>query len=362
MDYLTNFYKNKAQILSEQVARLEAQLAALQEDAPASTFSGTGQGQQTFSDEQLRDQMRQHKRTGLFGAQVDDDKQDQEYRDASAELNRRSSAASAKAAPQKSAPAAPAASAATRGGADPDIQRGQFNTTDPDLGQNVKTAPPVKSSSVDRSKLYTGDDSWLSNATAPATLPSSFGGDRGQKTASSSDPMRHYGEPGVLPQKETPKFDVMSATKNLLDQMNKRGAQNTSPSGQADNTSSSSTSKRTPAENAAQVEADSEARATRGMHPGGRIESEDEESARLARQQADRESNAARVKADMRARATRGMNYGNNNTSSARGMQQQTPAPEEHSLMGDLGNAFYNAGRALFNLPKDVSKSIGRRI
>ena len=324
MDYLTNIYKNKAQILSEQVARLEAQLAALQEDAPASTFSGTGQGQQTFSDEQLRDQMRQHKRTGLFGAQVDDDKQDQEYRDASAELNRRSSAASAKAAPQKSAPAAPAAS--------------------------------------DRSKLYMGDDSWLSNATAPATLPSSFGGDRGQKTASSSDPMRHYGEPGVLPQKETPKFDVMSATKNLLDQMNKRGAQNTSPSGQADNTSSSSTSKRTPAENAAQVEADSEARATRGMHPGGRIESEDEESARLAQQQADRERNAARVKADSEARATRGMNYGNNNTSSARGMQQQTPAPEEHSLMGDLGNAFYNAGRALFNLPKDVSKSIGRRI
>ena len=319
MDYLTNLYKNKAQILSEQVARLEAQLAALQEDAPASTFSGTGQGQQTFSDEQLRDQMRQHKRTGLFGAQVDDDKQDQEYRDASAELNRRSSAASAKAAPQKSAPAAPAAS--------------------------------------DRSKLYMGDDSWLSNATAPATLPSSFGGDRGQKTASSSDPMRHYGEPGVLPQKETPKFDVMSATKNLLDQMNKRGAQNTSPSGQADNTSSSSTSQRTPAENAAQVEADSEARATRGMP-----ESESQRNRRLAQQQADRERNAARVKADSEARATRGMNYGNNNTSSARGMQQQTPAPEEHSLMGDLGNAFYNAGRALFNLPTDVSKSIGRRI
>ena len=91
MDYITRLYRSKAEQLQEQVNFLEAQLQQLAENSPpASTFSGAGKGQQTFSDEQLKDQMRQHKRSGFFGAEVADDKQSQEYRDAKAELERRS--------------------------------------------------------------------------------------------------------------------------------------------------------------------------------------------------------------------------------------------------------------------------------
>lgn len=340
MDYLTNFYKNKAQVLSEQVAILEAKLASLQEDAPASTFSGTGQGQQTFSDEQLRDQMRQHKRTGLFGAQVDDAKQDQEYRDAQAELNRRSSASSAKSAPQpQSQPQA--------------RQSAPQQTSTPKPQAQAKPQP--QSAPVDRSQLYTGDDSWLKDATAPAKLPGSFAGDRGDSgnAPKSSEPTRHYGEPATLPQQEQPKFDVMSATRNLLDQMNKKSAQTSATPQSNTPPSPSSANQKTPEQNAAQVAYDSESRATRGMP-----ESDSTRDARLAKQKADRNANAARVKADAEARATRGMNYGN---PSNRGMQPQTqaPAPEEqHTLMGDLGHAFYDAGRALFNLPRDVNKAL----
>jgi len=61
----------------------------LKEDAPASTFRGTGRGQQTFSDLELQNQMRQNKRTGLFGGEVSDENQSQEYLDAKAELARR---------------------------------------------------------------------------------------------------------------------------------------------------------------------------------------------------------------------------------------------------------------------------------
>lgn len=105
MDYITRLYRSKAEQLQEQVNFLEAQLQQLAENSPpASTFSGAGKGQQTFSDEQLKDQMRQHKRSGFFGAEVADDKQSQEYRDARDELARRSA--------PKSAPAAPVAKAA----------------------------------------------------------------------------------------------------------------------------------------------------------------------------------------------------------------------------------------------------------
>lgn len=91
MNYLTNHYKNLCEQYQHKINILEN---LLNEDAPASTFSGTGQGQQTFSDEQLRDQMKQNKRTGMFGADVSDDKQNQAYKDAQAELARRGGAKS----------------------------------------------------------------------------------------------------------------------------------------------------------------------------------------------------------------------------------------------------------------------------
>jgi hypothetical protein len=97
MDYITRLYQSKASQLQEQVNFLEAQLQHLVEygGAPASTFSGTGQGQQTFNDEQLKDQMRQFKKSGFFGAEVGEDKQSQEYKDARDELARRSAPKSA---------------------------------------------------------------------------------------------------------------------------------------------------------------------------------------------------------------------------------------------------------------------------
>jgi len=411
MDYLTNFYKNKAQVLSEQIQILEAKLARLHEDAPASTFSGSGKGQQTFSDQQLRDQMKQHKRTGLFGAEISRDKQSQEYRDAEDELSRRSSAG--KPAQQQSG----------------NQQRTQAPASQPKPQQAAPAQTPKAQPSqpsqpkFDASQVYTGDDSWLSNATAPAKLPSSFAGDRGDSgtSAKSSDPMRHYGEPGVLPPREEPKFDVLGATKNLLDQMNKKrddrdrgdsgsSAKSSDPMNQhvqprvlpprEEPKNKPDNRERTPAENAAQVEADaearanrgmpesesqrkarlakqeadrnanaarvkadSEARATRGMKPQG--ESEDQEAARLAQQQAQREMNAARVKADSRARATRGMNYQNEDEDEDEvedSVPAPTAAPEKPGLFGELGNAFANAGRALFGMPQEVSKSIGRRV
>ena len=94
MDYLTKFYKNQAEVLSEQIANLERQLKVLSEaEAPASTFSGSGAGQQRFSDLELQNQMRKHKRSGFLGAEVPDEKQSREYLEAKAELERRRGAA-----------------------------------------------------------------------------------------------------------------------------------------------------------------------------------------------------------------------------------------------------------------------------
>jgi len=89
MNYLTNHYRNLCEQYQSKINILKN---LLNEDAPASTFSGTGQGQQTFSDEQLRDQMKQNKRSNAFGPAISDDKQNQAYRDAQAELARRQGA------------------------------------------------------------------------------------------------------------------------------------------------------------------------------------------------------------------------------------------------------------------------------
>ena len=94
MDYLAKFYKNQSEVLSEQIKALEDQLEQLMEsEAPASTFRGTGAGQQRFSDLELENQMRKHKRSGFLGAEVPDEKQSKEYLEAKAELERRRGAA-----------------------------------------------------------------------------------------------------------------------------------------------------------------------------------------------------------------------------------------------------------------------------
>ena len=99
MNNLTNFYKNKSEVLAEQIKILENQLKQLEENAPASVFKAGAQGQQAFSDDQLRDQMRQHKKSSLFKTYRDED-QTQEYRDAQAELARREAAKNAPAKPE----------------------------------------------------------------------------------------------------------------------------------------------------------------------------------------------------------------------------------------------------------------------
>jgi hypothetical protein len=90
MDQMTRFFKNKSESLQAKVNLLEATIKNLTEaEAPATVFKGTGSGQQAFSNAELEDQMRRTKRGGLF-QKVSDEDQTQEYKDAKAELNRRS--------------------------------------------------------------------------------------------------------------------------------------------------------------------------------------------------------------------------------------------------------------------------------
>jgi hypothetical protein len=90
MDRLTKFYKHKSEVLMEKLNVLENELNYLKEDAPASVFKGTGEGQQAFSDTELEDQMKKFKKGGLL-QKVEDENQTQEYKDAKAELDRRRS-------------------------------------------------------------------------------------------------------------------------------------------------------------------------------------------------------------------------------------------------------------------------------
>jgi hypothetical protein len=90
MDQMTRFFKNKSESLQAKVNLLEATIKTLTEaEAPATVFKGTGSGQQAFSNTELEDQMRRTKRGGLF-QKVSDEDQTQEYKDAKAELGRRS--------------------------------------------------------------------------------------------------------------------------------------------------------------------------------------------------------------------------------------------------------------------------------
>lgn len=86
MNYLTNLYKNKAESLAKQIELLENQLKSLVEQTPGYTFTPGGQNAPRQSDADLEARARQIKKSGLFGAQVADDQQSQEYRDIQAEL------------------------------------------------------------------------------------------------------------------------------------------------------------------------------------------------------------------------------------------------------------------------------------
>jgi hypothetical protein len=162
MNQITNIYRLQAQKLQEQLSSLENELKQLTEDqAPAMVFSGTGQGQKRFSDQELEDQIRQNRRTGMFGAKVEDEKQNQAFKDAQAELARRRGAqnqpTSTAAAPASAAkPSAPAStSSGVRGGG---VAPGRKPT---EIVGDIPQQP-----------------AWLKDASGPLKLPGSFAGDR----------------------------------------------------------------------------------------------------------------------------------------------------------------------------------------
>lgn len=126
MNHLTNFYKHRSEVLAEQIKILENKLKRLHEDAPQSTFVPGGKDQPVWSDQALQDRARSIKKGGLL-QKVKDEDQSQEYKDIQAELGRRSKPRG--------------------GGADPDVQRGQFNTAElmaankPQRMQDLQTEP-----------------------------------------------------------------------------------------------------------------------------------------------------------------------------------------------------------------------------
>lgn len=162
MNQITNIYRLQAQKLQEQLSSLENELKQLTEDqAPAMVFSGTGQGQKRFSDQELEDQIRQNRRTGMFGAKVEDEKQNQAFKDAQAELARRRGGqnqptASAAAPASTAKPSAPASTdSGVRGGG---VAPGRKPT---EIVGDIPQQPD-----------------WLKDASGPLKLPGSFAGDR----------------------------------------------------------------------------------------------------------------------------------------------------------------------------------------
>lgn len=89
MDYLTNFYKSKAESLQEKINFLEKQLSDLNEQAPpARSFRAGDTSQAAWSEQELRERSRNIKKGGLF-QKVSDEEQSQEWKDIQAELARR---------------------------------------------------------------------------------------------------------------------------------------------------------------------------------------------------------------------------------------------------------------------------------
>jgi hypothetical protein len=147
MDYITKFYKNKAESLTEQVEALEAKLNFLQQlnesEAPPMIFSGTGKGQKAFSDEELRDQMRKNKLTSLFKNYTEEE-QTQEYKDAAAELARRQRAketASQKGSESRTTVATPTASRPSVSGTQAQVAAAQKPTVGGTKAPTTQKAP-----------------------------------------------------------------------------------------------------------------------------------------------------------------------------------------------------------------------------
>lgn len=259
MDYLTNFYKNKSEKLLEQIEILENKLKNIMEQSPpASVFVSGAKGQQAFSDEQLRDQMRANKRTNLFGPAIPDDKQSEAYRNAQAELNRRATAKTSNTA--SSAPAAPAAPARTQtqpsrtsaqSGSKQNSNIPYLLARDPSMPTPPAKGNPAPVSSAQRGvpvsrpqtqtqtqpSTYQGGpksdfaaqqraemmkgmvQDTLSGGTKPDTSfnPSLFGGSQPKATTEPYDPLKSSA-------------DLAQKTANLLSTMGKPGKQASSPS------------------------------------------------------------------------------------------------------------------------------------
>jgi len=142
MNHLTNLYRHRAEQLQEQVNMLEAMLKDLHEATPTAPKygtekrqSGSGMGDSDkmvdwtggtvnankswsqssggpaiadseAGDREIESRMRNLKKTGLFGAEISDDKQSAEYRELKGEQERRKAARSTASQPAK-APAKP---------------------------------------------------------------------------------------------------------------------------------------------------------------------------------------------------------------------------------------------------------------
>jgi hypothetical protein len=350
MNQLTNFYKNKAEILAEQIKFLENQLKQLAEDAPGYSFTPGNKNAPRQSDADLQARARSIKKSGLFGAEISDDKQSQEYRDIQAELaSRKGTQTSAgnleKTQPKTSIPAAPPATVTRsepptiskpkvelRPPAPTPIQKGADKSYDdvesvrsrrsaetqadrqraatPDLLQRDPSVPtPPKTGSPapvsDKQKgvptqataapstagKQAADNTpdWIKNISKPFTLPSDFVGDR----SGSKQPSYDFNKNSS---------DLMSKAAQLLgkfkiDPITGNGSSTGMGSGAIN---------RSPSENSARVAADAEARATRGMNTGG-ADNEISADQQAAYRENQRAVNARKVERDSEERATRGM-------------------------------------------------------
>ena len=347
MNQLTNFYKNKAEILAEQIKFLEKQLKQLAEDAPGYSFTPGNKNAPRQSDADLQARARSIKKSGLFGAEISDDKQSQEYRDIQAELaSRKGTQTSAgkleKTQPKTSIPAAPPATVTRsepstiskpkvelRPPAPTPIQRGADESYDdvesvrsrrsaetqadrqraatPDLlqrdpsvptppktgspapvsdkqkGVPAPVAPAAPAPSAPGKQTVDNTPDWIKNINKPLTLPSDFVGDR----SGSNKESYNFNQSSS---------DLISKAAQMLGKFNNSTSDNTS-----------STNTRSPSENAARVAADAEARATRGMNTANGSDNEISAEQAAGYRETQRGVNSRRVERDAEERATRGM-------------------------------------------------------
>jgi hypothetical protein len=96
MDYLTNYYRNKAEALSEQIQNLQHQLQLMEAGAWSPSSGGPAIPESDAGNNELRDRMRQIKQSG-------NRPQSKEYLEMEAELNRRTGVNQPQAQPQAAA-------------------------------------------------------------------------------------------------------------------------------------------------------------------------------------------------------------------------------------------------------------------